>query len=261
MSLILHIPHAWLNTLYRPTLVCIAAQALTAGVTLPLYFISHLLSTPSAPYTPLPQHPTSKARALLPAIALGYLLPSAALIFPLPWFSLDTVQIISAIWQPFPLYISAILFILQRFGNNTATPNDGYLQPLKRTYFASAFVATISHIGVLSYVLTSSSAPSPAEVFLPPYWFPQLHATRMHGNDLPAYRVAARTLFQHDWFTMTLAAFVFFIFSLRTLWSRRGTSAWTSTILVDIVFGPGAAVCYAAVQREEAIWAARVKSD
>ena len=226
-----------------------------------MYFISHLLSTSPAPNTPLPQHPTSRARALLHAIVLGYLLPSAALIFPLPWFSLDTVQIISAIWQPFPLYISAILFILQRSGSNTSTPNDGYLQPLKRTYFVFALVSAISHIGVLTYIFTSSSAPLPAEVFLPPYWFPQLHINPKQGDILPAYRVAARTLFQHDWFTMTLAAFVFFIFTLRALWNRRGSSAWMSTVLVDIVFGPGAAVCYAAVQREEAIWAARVKSD
>ncbi|KAI0084385.1 hypothetical protein BDY19DRAFT_536251 [Irpex rosettiformis] len=243
----------------RPTVVCIAAQALTAGVTIPLFFISHLLTVPLAPNTPLPPNPVSKARALLPAITLGYLLPSVALIFPLPSFDLNTVQLISAIWQPFPLYISAALFILQCFGNGTNTPNEGYFQPLKRAYIVFAVLSAVSHVSVLTYMFTSISAPSFAEVFLPPYWFPDLHSEHVDGNALPAYRVAARTLLQHDWFTMTLAAFVFFFFSLRALKIQRGVLGWTWKILTGVVFGPGAAMCFAAVEREEAIWAARTK--
>lgn len=240
--------------------MCIAAQALTAGVTLPLYFISHFLSVPFAPNTPLPLNPTSKARAILPAVALGYLLPSVALLFPLPSFDLDTVQLISAIWQPFPLYISAILFVLQYLGKNTNTPNEGYIRPLKRAYYASAILSAVAHVAVVTYIVTSPDAPTFAEVFLPPYWFPSLHS----ANDLPAYRVAARTLFQHDWFTMTLAASVFFLFSLWTLQSQRSSSVsiwtWITLLVVGVVFGPGAEVCLAAVVREEAIWSARVKA-
>ncbi|KAI0687827.1 hypothetical protein BC835DRAFT_1419661 [Cytidiella melzeri] len=236
----------------RPTWVCLTAQALTAGVTLPFYFISHLLNVPIAPNTPLPLEPVSKARALFPAVALGYLLPSMALLFPLPSFSLDTIQLISAFWQPFPVYIALALYTLQNISSDM--PIEGYFKPLKRAYMASGILSAASHIGVIAYILTATDpACSFASVFLPPYWFPVDHG----GPPLPAYRTAARMLFQHDWLTMTLAAFVFFVWS-RKLSSRPGSQGslglWA---LVSFVLGPGAGLCWAAVKREEGIWEAR----
>lgn len=250
------------------------AQLVTAGVTLPLYYVAHMQTMPIADAI-FPSDALERAQTLLPAIVLGYLLPSAALFLTPPQgVSLDTRQILAAIWQPFPIYI-AVLHTSFRYMCVIARPNKASadaeaernrgaraLTWVKGAYMFSAAISAVSHWAILIPSLFSSDPPwSFAHVFVP-YILHDYLPLKAAPLLLPAYRPTIRLLFQHDWLFMTVAAFVFFAWHKNAV--SRGTTKQFSArlwllrlVIVTVVGGPGASFALEAIEREEELWESR----
>lgn len=258
-----------------PTAVCLAAQFLTAGVALPVYFISHILSVPALTKA-LPTQHLSHARTVFAAVVLGYLVPSTFLLYIPRGASVDDVQIIAAIWQPFPLYIAAAWTIFRALDTrmDRLTDRAHTLNWLRQTYFVCGVLSGIFHLRVMiPALLTTEPAHSFANVFVP-FWMhsylplsvpstPTIAPSSFYP--LTLYRPAMRLLFQHDWLTMTLAALVFFgwhhraaLGALRKEGKRDMMSfrTWVGYMIgISAAGGPGAAIAWAAVRREETLFA------
>lgn len=266
----------------------------TAGVILPLYFAAHISYISLFPIIRKPNIP-SRARTLFPAVILGFLVPSAVLfIHPASSpISLDRKQIIAAIWQPFPVYVAIAYSLLSRLLSypdlsfssgvrETArppTPNavspaaENYARQseafphLKCAYILSGALSTIAHwIILLPSVFTSDVSRSFAQIFIP---YPLHPYVDVLPFSLASYRLSARLLFQHDWLTMTVAAFAFFGYihvQLARSESLSGVSSvsghrWLGCMAgLTVIGGPGAAIAWAAAERERSILSALEKA-
>lgn len=231
------------------------AQLVTAGVTLPMYFMSYTRSISSLPST-FPDDPLSRARTVLLAVVLGYGAPTAAMFAPIK-VSLDTRQIIAAIWQPFPIYITIIYNLLRKIDASLRQRNASAAQDaahasvwIRASYYVCAAASGLVHAFiVLPSLFTTDPARSFAHVFVPCYLRP--HATE---PTLPAYRIMARLLFQHDWLTMTAAALLFFAWS-HQMTRTTSVGPWVlQMVLLTVVGGPGASIAWAAAEREKRIF-------
>ncbi|KIP05047.1 hypothetical protein PHLGIDRAFT_168220 [Phlebiopsis gigantea 11061_1 CR5-6] len=243
------------------TLACILAQLLTAGAVLPYLLASHILNIPDTPKFLQPDAP-NRARTIFMAVLFGYLAPSLALIFPPPGISLDGVQIISAIWQPFPLYILVIWYFLRAVDSSIMPKIKGdesrqVLVCMKRSYAACALLSAASHLAVfLPSLVTTDPSRSFANVFIP-YWMHSYLPIDLPAEPIAAYRPCGRLLFWHDWLIMTVAAVVFFARS-RAISQHASVQSslkrWIAhMVLIAMGGGPGAAVAWAAMEREERI--------
>lgn len=245
----------------RPTLFGMLAQLITAGVVLPLYFAAHIHRLPINPMTSAKD--SRRAWGLLPAIALGFLLPTAFLfLFPASnRISLDTKQIIAAVWQPFPIYVALAYCALCNYALPSQFENDSQSSVhahLKCTYMLSGLVSLVAHWAIL---IPSFFASDPRysfyQIFIP---YP-LHTTLgVPPDSLHSYRLSIRLLFQNDWLTTTVAAYFFFgyVHSQLSRTTAGGPRAsmwgWARCMLAwTIAGGPGAAIAWAAVNREEGI--------
>ncbi|GJE93619.1 hypothetical protein PsYK624_097790 [Phanerochaete sordida] len=235
----------------RPTLFALAAQLVTAGAVLPLYFAAHLAAHPPAPAPPRAQ----SAGALAAAVALGFLLPSAALfLVPAgPAVSLDAKQVAAALWQPFPLYVAAIYRVLR------PAKDEGTRTSVQRAYTLFGLLAAAAHWAVLAHTLRAPAAgTSFAHVFVPYPLHAPLGVAPAPGA-LPAYRRAVRLLLQEDCLCAAGAAYAWFGY-VRWRLARGPFARWAAAmVFCTLVGGPGAAVAWAAVDREEAVGA--VKAD
>lgn len=87
----------------------IAMQAFGYGVVMPLYYVVDLLSSSHSPPDLRLRSPSKlQSSVFIPAVTLGYVLPSGLQILHL---SEDLHQIFLALWQPFPIYV-VFFFVL-----------------------------------------------------------------------------------------------------------------------------------------------------
>ena len=224
---------------------------------LPIYFFAYVRNMSPYPTT-LPNDALSRARTVLLAVALRYGVPSAALFLAPSGISLDAKQIMAAIWQPFPLYIAVFYNLLRKADASLKTTRrasavdaKAALFWLKCSLYACALLSAIAHLCIfVPSLFATDPAYSFANVLVPYYLHPYLPIKPITA-ELPPYRLTVRLLFQHDWLTMTIAAYAFFA------WSRhagRTTLAgpWIARLIgLTVVGGPGAALAWAALEREE----------
>ncbi|KAH9210150.1 hypothetical protein DL95DRAFT_393691 [Leptodontidium sp. 2 PMI_412] len=103
---------------------------------------------------------TSYAKALLPALILGYLVPTLAMYIPFPDPGLRIHQALIAFWQPCPLYVNALLSIISKaIGKEEPAPkinkSQTNLKYLHRVYITGFAVSATVHI--LTMVLCISA--------------------------------------------------------------------------------------------------------
>ncbi|EKM51249.1 uncharacterized protein PHACADRAFT_263292 [Phanerochaete carnosa HHB-10118-sp] len=238
------------------------AQLITAGVVLPLYFALHICEVPPVPGT-RKMYSATRVRMLFPAIALGFLLPSAFLFLFSAGdaASLDRKQIIAAAWQPFPVYVAAVYRLL--CGSTSYMPTEASedtstqlrtFPHLRNVYMSSGLLSMLAHWAILvPSLLTTDAAYSFVHVFVP---YPLHSYLGVTPSTLPSYRLSIRLLFQNDWLTTMVAAFIFFGY-IRLDTQKLGNwmlhvAKWT------VLGGPGAAMAWAAVDREEHINSVRL---
>ncbi|XXH03897.1 hypothetical protein Hte_010305 [Hypoxylon texense] len=153
------------------TLFSLVYQFVGAGIIVPLYCALYVVTSGGDEYHYRGREvPIGYARALLPTVLLGYLLPTVALWY-IPWDDIKTVQYVTAIWQPFPLFICVLLFVFSVFmssSQSAVNKRDGDIPHLKRVYLVAGLVATAVHVHTV-YTCVTSSDPrlSLSYVFLP----------------------------------------------------------------------------------------------
>ncbi|GJE93620.1 hypothetical protein PsYK624_097800 [Phanerochaete sordida] len=247
-----------------PTLVGLVMQRLTGGVVLPLYYAAFALTTPLAPTPPTPDT-VARAHALLPALALGFGLPSLALFAAPARLAPASAQLLAALWQPFPLWLALLANGLRPFFAAVLPAPAGPAacaraakQSIQRTFLACGALSALTHIWALADALTAKSPSAALITTFVPYtlWLSLGLAPR---PDAPPLHQAARAFFQYDCACIALGAALFFAWSHAAL-ARPGRDAglagWAARAgVLCVVGGPGAALAWAAYVREDQVFA------
>jgi hypothetical protein len=238
-----------------PSLWAVLYQLRGIGMIAPLYFAtSTFISSGIGYYTPSSRTlPESTARAILPAIALGFIVPTALLFFPLA-DELNMRQIFIALWQPAPVYVAILTHIFSRIirslssstpaktGTPAADSNSNRDIPhLQTLYVVAGGISACFHLAlVLSWFALGTE--SVAKAFIPFDSFVQ--ATTLADG--------IAVFFQNDFLLVAAATL---LWCLASVWDlhRVGISnvswrvALPALVLGSLAIGPGAtvaAVCY-----------------
>ena len=245
-----------------------ALQLFAGGVILPAYYAISILTASAVPKRPR-GNVVAKARALLPAILLGFFLPSAALFFAPSSFPLDVKQLIAAAWQPFPVWVSVIYMIFRFLSPAQRSEPEAQartaLKWVKRAYVVCGLSCAAAHVWVLYQTIYVEKSPeSLLKIFVPYTLLP--HLSRLPAqlpqvqDDVDTYRRAVRQFFQFDWLTTVTGGFIYFAWShLATAGAAKrsmGIVGWlVRMIVLTVLGGPGAALAWAAISREERVFA------
>lgn len=218
-------------------------QLLGIGKVAPVYFLLSVYTTSRSVYVrptgrPVPSH---VAKVLLPALCLGYVIPTALMF--LPHEDSTTQQNAIAFWQPSPLYVSLLVWAGSKALNvlRATQPLDleifenkdfSYLQ----SGYAFCFFATaITHICMFLYIGLSRSISISQSLFSLPSF---------GGDGISGF-------WKYDMLLCfsSVAVWLFYtIFELRRLGYITTSTAFKaagSTIASGVLVGPGAT--YAAV--------------
>ena len=251
-------------TCYSPTVLGFFYQLFTGGAVFPLYFAIYLF-TVSGRRAVYPADALSRARALPLAIILGYFLPSYALFMrPANAALLDQMQIIAAVWQAFPLWVSLVYNVASKldasiFGTPARIDADTERKAsrwLKGTYISLGLLAGLTHIIIfLPSLAAEDEALSFLEIFVPHTFRPYLSLPPTN-SPIPEYRLAVRLFFQNDWLTITSAALIFFtgatLVNRSNARSELSFKGWVACmVLVGLLGGPGASIAWAAWMLEK----------
>src|SRR3954451_17944183 len=102
-------------------------------------------------WSPAARHiPVAYAKALLPALVLGYLIPTIAVYIPFSDPNMYLTQGLVALWQPTPFFVNLLLFVFTSFSGKSASESKSvnkraetmYLNRISLTLFA---VSAITH--------------------------------------------------------------------------------------------------------------------
>lgn len=139
------------------------------GMVMPIWCITYLSF--SSTIIPSPQEISSLRRIPL-SISAGYLLPTILMF--IPWFSNTIDQNLIALWQPFPIWILGIHFLLDcnpfcsspRASNPSPRDLENQEQEaLQNIYNFGINLARIPHFISLSFLTLASLFPSQVEWF------------------------------------------------------------------------------------------------
>ncbi|KAI1087365.1 hypothetical protein F5B19DRAFT_475936 [Rostrohypoxylon terebratum] len=145
-------------------------QIIGAAVIAPVYYAAYVFTSRGETYYQQGRSvPLGYARALLPAVVLGYFIPTVALFYG-TW-DIQTVQYLTAFWQPSPIYVSALLVLFSFFtspSSTTATTKNHDIKHLKLVYLLAGLVSGFSHLSTAYLSLTSDDPLlSLSYIFLP----------------------------------------------------------------------------------------------
>ena len=218
------------------------------AITAPLHYMVSILSHRSVrDFLPF-SRPVSKsaARAILPAMMVGYLLPTITVFLPFIDSSLRAK--IAASWYLWPVYIGFATLLLSQIyrrsdisGNSKIEQENGeVLVYLRRAYLATCAIAGFAHISTI-YMCLRSPTISLRQIFIP-----HLSATTDSIQELNFNQ------FRLDMLIFVIASLAWLVFSVGDI-IRIGIStvSWfKATMLIclgSVVIGPGgtaAAVWY-----------------
>ncbi|KAI1462589.1 hypothetical protein F4805DRAFT_2388 [Annulohypoxylon moriforme] len=142
-------------------------QIIGAAVIAPVYYAAYVFTSRGDAYHLQGREvPIGYARALFPAAVLGYLVPTVALYYG-AW-DIQTVQFLTAFWQPSPILVSALLLIFSFITSSSTTAKNGDVKYLKLVYLLAGFVSSVSHFSTIYLSLTSDNPQlSLSYIFLP----------------------------------------------------------------------------------------------
>jgi hypothetical protein len=189
----------------------------------------------------------ARAKALLPALILGYLVPTIAMY--LPWSDINTTMSYTALWQPSPVFINLLMLVLpflfaasKTGGPESAKADVKYLQ---RIYLVSGTVSAIVHVAtMLACLLSNDPHVSLRYIFVP-------------NMDRAQSSMAAGVhhIFQVDFilcFASSLAWALLAFLDLKREGKTTTCLAWAITIVtaLSIFAGPSAALAITWYWRE-----------
>ncbi|KAF2488538.1 hypothetical protein BU16DRAFT_545529 [Lophium mytilinum] len=141
-------------------------QTIGGAIIIPLYYLFYIRESSQLDYwSPISQRiPTSYAKALLPSLIIGYILPTFFMYLPFPDPGLNITQGTIALWQVSPIIVNVLLFFISTtMGKEPATPkatasqSPGTLKYLDLIYITCFAITASTHIAVVTICLLSSS--------------------------------------------------------------------------------------------------------
>lgn len=249
----------WLSPVSLPVVFGIVYQTMGAGKILPLYFLVSLYTSSNKVYTRTTGRPipVAVAKALVPALCLGAVLPTVAMFMP----HADPLahQNAIAFWQPLPVYVafltwsfSRLISMVRKSDKAETSPFDWELfeqkdlAPLYAGYTFVFAVTAVSHAYALLY--SSSNSLNLWETFF----------------SLPAMRDVGLTgdIFGFFKYDMVLAMAAILVWSLYSVFELRrlgyvttvqAVRAGLAVLAGQVVVGPGATYAGLWAWRENAI--------
>lgn len=147
----------------------LACQVMTFAFSAPLYAGLQLASsvTASRPNAQNTRVPRAVLKSIPLIFTIGYTVPSLLMILPAPArISVDLKQIFTAVWQPWPAYISILTTVVHvlfsSFTKNDTSVEGGRatLKSLRRVYAFAFGNAALSHIILHTMSLATVVAPT-----------------------------------------------------------------------------------------------------
>ncbi|KAK7751905.1 hypothetical protein SLS62_006206 [Diatrype stigma] len=261
-------------------------QLVGGAVICPLHFIAYLWASAGTAYFAGGREVSpSHARALLPALVLGYLAPTAAMY--IPFADIMATQRAILFWQFAPILVNIITLFLSSTSLSSPPPSSAKggqkqqrtkqptdIQPLKRCYGTLFGVLALFHIStVIALALPSSSSSSDPQQFTFSHVFLPSYERRMENSIQ-----ALHWLFQWDLYGIFGTGLLWCLLAVydvrRLLMLGKGASvgegknnkkeegvqeaegvglvpALALMVAGTVVFGPGAAVAAVLYWREE----------
>lgn len=214
------------------------------------------VSAPDPYWWPLSrQVPDKYAKTLLPALLLGYLVPTILMFWP--FADPDTVQALIAFWQPSPVYVNVLLILFSTLYNliwpddhstfrASAEPPD--MPQLKKLYFVAFGLSLLLHFGtVFTVILSADPELTFGSIFLLPQLSPSMSLTG-----------GLKLIWLVDFWVWAIATMCWCWLSVWDL-TRVGLTtvsvakAGAAIILGSIVLGPGATMTACWYWREQAM--------
>lgn len=220
-------------------------QTVGGAVIVPLYYVAYMRESAHEDYwSSASRHvPIRYAKALLPSLLVGYLLPTLAMYLPFPDPDLSLTQGVIALWQVTPLLVNLLLLgVSTACGKEVTAPSQnlrpapGYVKYLRRTYITCFIISAVAHIATVATCLSSAPQLSLTEVLIR---VPIPHRLSLAGG--------LHYIFQVDFliiFATALGA------SFLTLWDLKRTgrsdlSLWKAALAMAVgvfLVGPAAVV-------------------
>jgi hypothetical protein len=246
--------------LASPALWGVMYQLRGIGLIAPLYFATSLFHSSSVSYfTPRSRtiSPVT-ACAVIPALVLGFVLPTMMMFFPLQ-DSLNTRQIFIALWQPAPVYVAILTEVMSRafkwIGRSTAVKTERQVDSdfnrdlpyLRMVYVAVGSISACFHLAlILCWVISGTEII--ARAFIP---FDSLAQVSSLADGVFIF-------FQNDFLLVAVATMLWCLASAWDLY-RVGISniSW-QVVLVGLALGctmvgPGATAAAVWYWREEVL--------
>ncbi|KMP01304.1 hypothetical protein CISG_05043 [Coccidioides immitis RMSCC 3703] len=168
-----------------PSFFGIMCQLCTFGVVMPIYVTLHLFTSPASfnPNRENTDFPFFRVNTFLWSISNGYILPTILMAFPnMSKGLLPSKQHAIAFWQPWPIYISLIQYVLSKFSiicscfgpqsNNITSRQTKTRNGLRRIYAFAFSCAAIPHlaswtISLAAWVFPTLFSPKTASTLAP----------------------------------------------------------------------------------------------
>lgn len=151
------------NRLGRASIFGLVAQLFTFAISASLYCGLHLWFSPVS-VQPKPERivaPETVVRVLPFIFVVGYIIPCVGVILPTPGvISVDAKQVLIALWQPFPGYVSLLAFVAHLLLPHRYSSSISKRIALRIFYSASFWLAAITHAVGWGVALTSVLLPA-----------------------------------------------------------------------------------------------------
>ncbi|KAJ9620426.1 hypothetical protein H2204_012273 [Knufia peltigerae] len=222
-------------------------QIVGGAVIIPLWFLAYLWDSRSSDYfSPESRKVTlAYAKSLLPALGIGYLIPTILMFLPYSQEDYWTTQFMIALWQPSPWFVNAIRWVLSKFyakeqpggveDENGSEDHPADLDYLGTIYRMTFVVSAVTHIATMAICFFSTR---------PEYSFRQVFIPGEITTDT-SLSEALRMIFQVDFWIIFSAALVWALFAVWEL-KRVGLTDVgllnnaVTMVVQAIIFGPAA---------------------
>lgn len=200
----------------------------------------------------------ASAQALFLAFWIGYVIPTVAIY--LPGLDADTRQVLVGFWQPAPLYVNLIWFVLARTlpGAEIERPKEEFSDPtywIKCLHTSAVFTSMISHwIMVYNCIFSKNPDVTFINVLIP------------LSREEWTMSQALLFIFQVDFWLIIASGLLWSYISIGDLFELGMTNidAATGGLLMFFIttsLGPGAAISLTSIWREDRLRNAALKSE
>lgn len=217
------------------------------AIIIPLYYVFYVYTSSRPNYFDPATRALdiSRARTLLASLLIGYLLPT--ILAFIPWPNTEDKQLFIALWQPCPLFVNALHFILTSMDDfshpvppKPETDSKGKTTPpdvkfLNWIYVTSFAVSAVVHAAIMAICLTATDERMTLyRVFVPD-----------QARGYNGLTEALHFIFSVDWWVIFAAgaiSCVQAIWDLRVM-GKSEVGVLTGLVLVtvgSVVLGPGA---------------------